>query len=154
MKARTLVLMLSICMLFFTGFGNTTTDLTDNSKADAASLEAAPVKVVQISEINWEDFRETVKRCSQEAVEETDAKLLNRYEAAFEIADAEFNKIFKAEIQDLYLSPKELDAITPKTSNTQNGEVGWFINKNQLIINSNQKHFKGDLSLFYRINQI
>ena len=47
MKARTLVLMLSICMLFFTGFGNTTTDLTKNSKAN--SVDCVPTTIDAVS---------------------------------------------------------------------------------------------------------
>lgn len=57
MKARTLVLMLCISLMCFTGFGNTTTDLTDNSTTelidnvqdlDVLNSVEASVKVVSL----------------------------------------------------------------------------------------------------------
>lgn len=48
MKARTLVLMLSICLIGFTGFG-TTTDLTDNSTTVVCDQLTTPDFVVNVT---------------------------------------------------------------------------------------------------------
>jgi hypothetical protein len=113
-----------------TGFGNTTADLTENSTTDLIQMDssenvvAAPEMYVESSKIDWEEFRQKVKKASQEAVLETNRELSqdSRYDALFQEADEAFNLIYQEPLNELrdvgWQSQTNYKKTTPTLKNT------------------------------------
>ncbi len=99
MKARTLVLMLLGCLLSFTGFGNTTPDLSQNSDDHEIILSDTMINVVAVEKV----------------ITITDAHD-NRFVPILKEADAAFNKEFKEDLDRLKPDKKNLKKIIPGPS--------------------------------------
>lgn len=126
MKAKAGFLMLLIALVSFTGFGQTTSDLTENSTTEvhdvtdmiAGNTVEASVSVVAVtknvesSNIDWEEFRQKVKKASHEAVLETNRKLSDK-------------------LENLANPPDQLKSLMPQTTlpnpDKYDGDVGWQI---------------------------
>lgn len=117
-------------MMCFTGFGQTTSDLTENSKADIIQVDES-VSVVT-PEIDWDNFREVVRKASAEAARETNQKLglQNRFSALFQEADKAFDAIYQSELNELM-------------------DVGWRNSRVQLITPNPVNDPGGGMSIFY-----
>lgn len=138
--------MLSIGMIFSTGFGQTTSDLTANSTAevydaqDVLTIEA-PVSVVSAqevsNEIDWVVFKAKLKIAAKEAAAETDAKL-----------EKDLHEIY----QDCYKMVQNqllLLSAEPVNLTKEDFKVGWQNVKNLQLTPERTKDPGGELSLFY-----
>lgn len=124
MKASTLVLMLLIGMISFTGFGQTTSDLTKNSNADIVQMdESVNVVIIADQSIHVDDSIESFSL--EESITEKSFNVLFSEEA-----NPALNLIYQNQIYELL-------------------DVGWPL----LQLNALALKIKGDaggvLSLFY-----
>jgi len=135
MKARTLVSMLCISLMCITGFGNTTTDLTENSTADIVQMDSS----VSVEMINVESpaIFQVVDHKINKYLDvgiafaiKTDAQLATRFKALFKEAEPGFNKEYGNLINKLL-------------------DVGWNTNYNSLQTLKKNKDLGGVLLLFY-----
>jgi len=163
MKATSLVTMLCICMMCFTGFGNTTTDLTENSTTDIVQMDTS-VTVAMINVDSPENYQDVEQQnlpgfdqpnskyleASITAAIKTDAQLANRFKDLFAIAD---NELFSK--QDRYLLNKLLDVgwQTNKQDYNSSTNLNLPYQDNDLSTSQSLKDPGGVLLLFYGIDR-
>ena len=119
MKARTLVLILCIGLMCFTGFGSTTADLTDNSTPEMVQSDLA-VSVIVVPQVTLE-----VTKVSVDTAE-------NRFDSLFQEAEQAFALEYAVELERLSVPPDLISLYNTLKSETRSripdiseGDVGW-----------------------------
>lgn len=141
MKARTLVLMLCISLMCFTGFGNTTTDLTENSQPEFVQLDHS-VTAVAVVDVSIENSIFVVN--DSESIQAhifKDAAMVS----GFSVSQTDAH----ANLPTRKLANKAADSNATRNPFNPLLDVGWCNYQNQLITPDELKDPGGVLSIFY-----
>lgn len=118
MKAKAGYILLLIGMMCFTGFGNTTADLDQNSTTEAFQGDDLKVSTVDLVIVAPLVFQDLHVRCD---------KASNKYTAAAKVAARKTDLYFATRCQDIFL---KVEMLNPQTQIKQR-DVGWYSQANE-----------------------